>query len=246
MLRLILIAIFLFSFLILSIPVLLVEWIIGKFNPSAKDKSCKAIVGWGFRCIVFLAGTKVIVRGTENIPRDTAVLYVGNHRSYFDIVLTLNHFPNITGYVAKVEMLRYPVLNLWMKNIHCLFLDRSDIKKGMKTILKGIEDVKNGISLCIFPEGTRNKTPDTFLPFHEGSFKIAEKGRVPVVPMTIVNSAGAFEDHLPWVKKATVIIDFQKPVMISELDKAARKNVGSQISRLISERYFALKREYDL
>lgn len=246
MFRLILVALYLFSFLILSIPVLLVEWLIGKSNPAAKDRSCKAVVDWGFRCVTFLAGAKVIVRGKENIPTDTAVLYVGNHRSYFDVVLTLNHFPGITGYVAKVEMLRYPLLNLWMKNIHCLFLDRSDIKKGMKTILAGIEDVKSGISLCIFPEGTRNKTPDTFLPFHEGSFKIAEKGGVPVVPMTIVNSAGIFEDHLPKMKKATVIIDFQKPIMISELDKATRKNLGTHVSGLISERYFALKQEYNL
>lgn len=246
MFRLILVALYLFSFLILSIPVLLVEWLIGRSNPAAKDRSCKAVVDWGFRCVTFLAGARVIVRGKENIPTDTAVLYVGNHRSYFDVVLTLNHFPGITGYVAKVEMLRYPLLNLWMKNIHCLFLDRSDIKKGMKTILEGIEDVKNGISLCIFPEGTRNKIPDTFLPFHEGSFKIAEKGGVPVVPMTIVNSADVFEDHLPRMKKTTVIIEFQKPVMISELDRATRKNLGTHVSGLISERYFALKQEYNL
>lgn len=246
MFRLILVALYLFSFLILSIPVLLVELLIGRSNPAAKDRSCKAVVDWGFRCVTFLAGAKVIVRGKENIPTDTAVLYVGNHRSYFDVVLTLNHFPGITGYVAKAEMLRYPLLNLWMKNIHCLFLDRSDIRKGMKTILQGIEDVKNGISLCIFPEGTRNKTPDTFLPFHEGSFKIAEKGGVPIVPMTIVNSADVFEDHLPRMKKTTVIIEFQKPVMISELDRATRKNLGTHVSGLISERYFALKQEYNL
>lgn len=246
MIRLILIALYLFLFLILSIPVLLVEWVVGKVSPAAKDRSCKAIVDWGFRCVTFLAGTRVIVRGKENIPTDTAVLYVGNHRSYFDVVLTLNHFPGITGYVAKVEMLRYPLLNLWMKNIHCLFLDRSDIKKGMKTILEGIEDVKNGISLCIFPEGTRNKTPDTFLPFHEGSFKIAEKGGVPVVPMTIVNSASIFEDHLPKMKKATVVIDFQEPIMISELDRTVKKNMGTYVSGLIRERYFTLKKEYDL
>lgn len=246
MIRLILVALYLFSFLILSIPVLLAEWILGKFNPAAKDKSCKAIVDWGFRCVTVLAGAKVIVRGKENIPTDTAVLYVGNHRSYFDIVLTLNHFPGVTGYVAKVEMLRYPLLNVWMKNIHCLFLDRSDIKKGMRIILKGIEDVKKGISLCIFPEGTRNKTPDTFLPFHDGSFKIAEKGGVPVVPMTIVNSAAIFEDHLPRMKKATVIIEFQPPIMMGDLDKATKKNVGNYVSGLIQERYFALKKEYGL
>lgn len=246
MVRLILVALFLFSFLILSVPILIAEWILGKFHPAARDKSCKAIVAWGFRCVVFIVGTRLIVRGKENIPTDTAVLYVGNHRSYFDVVLTLSHFPGVTGYVAKSEMLRYPLLNIWMKNIHCLFLNRSDIKKGMKTILKGIEDVKNGISLCIFPEGTRNRVPDTFLPFHDGSFKIAEKGGVPVVPMTIVNSADIFEDHLPKMKRATVVIEFQKPFFISELDRATKKDIGNYVSGLISQRYFDLKKEYGL
>lgn len=246
MIRFILAVTYLLLFLILTIPLLLAEWIIGKFNPGLKDRSSKAIVGWGFRCITRLAGTNLIVRGRENIPDDTAVLYVGNHRSYFDIVLTLSAFPGVTGYVAKVEMLKWPLLNLWMMNIHCLFLDRANIKEGLKTILKGVEEVKNGISLCIFPEGTRNKAADTFLPFHEGSFKIAEKGGVPVVPMVILNSADVFEDHLPKIKKTTVVIEFQPPVYIDRLEKEIKKNLGSYVSGLISERYFQLKEEYSL
>lgn len=244
MIRFILAVTYLLLFLVLTIPLLLVEWIIGKFNPGLKDRSSKAIVGWGFRCITRLAGTNLIVRGRENIPDDTAVLYVGNHRSYFDIVLTLSAFPGVTGYVAKAEMLKWPLLNLWMMNIHCLFLDRSNIKEGLKTILKGVEEVKNGISLCIFPEGTRNKTADTFLPFHDGSFKIAEKGGVPVIPMVILNSADVFEDHLPKIKKTTVVIEFQPPVYIDRLEKEIKKNPGSHVSGIISERYFQLKEEY--
>ena len=244
MIRFILAVTYLLLFLILTIPLLLVEWIIGKFNPGLKDRSSKAIVGWGFRCITRLAGTNLIVRGRENIPEDTAVLYVGNHRSYFDIVLTLSAFPGVTGYVAKVEMLKWPLLNLWMMNIHCLFLDRTNIKEGLKTVLKGVEEVKNGISLCIFPEGTRNKVADTLLPFHEGSFKIAEKGGVPVIPMVILNSADVFEDHLPKIKKTTVVIEFQPPVYIDRLEKEIKKNLGSYVSGLISERYFKLKDEY--
>ena len=118
MIRLILVALYLFLFLILSIPVLVAEWLIGKRNPSLKDQSSKAVVGWGFRCIAFLAGAKVIVKGRENIPADGAVLFVGNHRSYFDIVLTYPIFPRVTGYVAKKEMTRYPLLVNWMRNIH--------------------------------------------------------------------------------------------------------------------------------
>lgn len=244
MIRLILVALYLFLFLVLSIPVLIAEWLIGKRNPGLKDRSSKAIVSWGFRCITFLTGAKVIVKGLENIPSDTAVLYVGNHRSYLDIVLTCPIFPSVTGYVAKKEMLRWPLLRDWMKNIHCLFLNRDNIKEGLKTILQGVEEVKNGISICIFPEGTRNKVNDTFLPFHDGSFKIADKGNVPVIPMVIVNSAGVFEDHLPKIKKAAVIISFEEPVYLKELDKEARKNPGSYVSGIISRRYFELKKEY--
>lgn len=244
MIRTILVITFLVLFLVLSTPLMLAEWIIGKFNKPLKDRSSLAIVSWAFRWVLRLAGVRLHVKGEENVPLDTPVLYVGNHRSYFDIVLTLSLFPNITGYVAKKEMLKWPLLNLWMKNIHCLFLDRDNIKEGLKTILKGVEEVKNGVSLCIFPEGTRNKVNDTFLPFHEGSFKIAERGGVPVIPMVIVNSAGGFEDHIPRVTKATVVIEFLPPVYIDRLEKDDRKNLGSYVRELISRRYFELKEEF--
>ncbi len=244
MIRFILVATFVVLFLIFSIPLLLIEWVIGKFNPDVKNRSSLAIVNWAFRGVIRLAGTKVIAIGEENIPTDSAVLYVGNHRSYFDIVLTYVRVPRPTGYVAKIEMIKWPLLSNWMKNLHCLFLDRNNIKEGLKTILAGVEKVKNGISICIFPEGTRNKVADTFLPFHDGSFKIAEKGKVPVIPMTIVNSAAIFEDHLPKMKKATVVIEYGKPIYIDQLDKEIKKKLGSYVSGIISETYTKNKNEY--
>lgn len=244
MIRFILVATFVILFLILSIPLLIIEWIIGRFNQELKDRSSLAIVNWAFRWVIRFSGTKVIALGEENIPKDTAVLYVGNHRSYFDIVLTYVRVPRPTGYVAKKEMLKIPLLSNWMKNLHCLFLDRENIREGLKTILSGVEKVKNGISICIFPEGTRNKVKDTFLPFHEGSFKIAEKGNVPVIPMTIVNSAAVFEDQLPRMKKATVVIEYGKPIYIKELDKETRKGLGTYVSGIIQDTYFKNKKEY--
>lgn len=246
MIRFITTVIFVVLFLILSIPIMLVEWIIGKFNPSLKDKSSLAIVNWAFRRCINISGTRVIALGEENIPTDSAVLYVGNHRSFFDIVLTYVRVPRPTGYVSKKEMDKWPLLNIWMRYLHCLFLDRENIKEGLKTILTAVEKVKNGISICIFPEGTRNKVADTFLPFHEGSFKIAEKGDVPIIPMTIVNSAAVFEDQFPRIKPATVVIEYGKPIYIKDLDKETRKNMGSYVQNIISETYFTNKEKYQL
>ncbi len=244
MIRFIVVATFVVLFLILSIPIMFVEWIIGKFNMDIKSRSSLAIVNWAFRVVKFLSGTKLIVKGLENIPRDTAVLYVGNHRSFYDIILTYPKVVRPTGYVAKKEMLKVPLLSIWMKYLHCLFLDREDIKAGLKTILEAIEMAKKGISICIFPEGTRNKVNDTFLPFHEGSFKIATKANVPIIPMTLVNSAAIFEDHFPKIKRATVVLEYGKPIYVKDLSPEEKKSVSTVVENVIKETYFANKTEY--
>lgn len=241
MLRYVIIILFVALFLVGSIPLILVEWIIGKFNQDLKNKSSMAIVLWAFRTILWLAGTKVMVKGEENIPQDTAVLYVGNHRSLFDIPITYVRVPRPTGYIAKLELKKIPVLQFWMNNMHCLFLDRKSIKQGLKTILTGIEKAKSGISICIFPEGTRNKNNDCVLPFHEGSFKIAEKAGVPIIPMVLVNTASIFEDHFPKVKRATVIVEYLEPIYLDKLEKDQKKFIGAYVHDMIEERYLKLK-----
>lgn len=246
MIRLILVIGFLILFLIFSTPLMLVEWIIGKFNPDLKSKSSLAIVNWAFGCCLFLAGTNLIVIGKDRVPTDTPVLYVGNHRSYFDTLITYVNVLRPTGYVSKKEMNRIPLLSIWMRNLHCLFLDRNDIKQGLKTILTAIDQVKSGISMCIFPEGTRNKVNDTFLPFHEGSFKIAIKGGVPIVPMSIVNSAAIMENQMPRIKKATVILEYCEPVYVDQLNKETRKSLGTYVSGIIADTYFKNKEKYNL
>mgnify|MGYP005778748533 CR=1 FL=1 len=234
MIRTLIIVIIVLAYLILGIPVLLIEWVIGKFNPRAKDYSCLRLVQAAFKLIMFAAGTKLTVIGEENVPKDQAVLYVGNHRSYFDVIMTYARCPRLTGYIAKVEMLRYPLLRDWMKALYCLFLDRDDIKAGLKTILQGIEYIKNGISICIFPEGTRNHS-DVMLPFKEGSMKIAEKTNCPIIPMAITNSAEIFENHIPFVRRCHVILEYGKPILPGELSKEEKKFLGAYTQQKIQE-----------
>lgn len=237
MIRFICVVIFVVSFLILSIPLLIAEWIIGKFNMDLKNRSSLAIIKWAFGVCLWMTGVRVTVLGEENIPADEAVLFVGNHRSFFDILLTYVRMKRPTGFVAKKEMNQFPLLNNWMKNIQCLFLDRKDIKQGLKTILEGIEKMKGGISLVIFPEGTRNKTSDTFLPFHAGSFKLAEKSECAVIPLAINNAADIFEDHFPKIKKTHVVMEFGKPIYPGRLDKETKKNLPALVENQIKELY---------
>ena len=237
MIRFIIVAITVIGFLILSIPVLLIEWIIGKFSPKIKEISSLRIIQAVFRFILWEAGTKVTVIGEENVPKDTPVLYIGNHRSYFDIVLTYSRCPIRTGYIAKKEMERYPLLSNWMKYLHCLFLDRKDIKQGLKTILAAIDKIKSGISICIFPEGTRNKnTDDTeLLPFHDGSFKIASKTGCAIIPMALNNTCEIFEAHMPKIKSTHVVLEYGKPIYVKDLPKEDQKHLGAYTQNIIHD-----------
>lgn len=237
MIRFIIVCICVIGYLILFIPILLAEWVVGKFNRRAKDISSLRIIQTVFKFILKVTGADITIIGHENVPKDQAVLYIGNHRSFFDILLTYVLCPDLTGYVAKKEMEPIPLLSTWMRYLHCLFLDRKDIKEGMKTILTAIEKVKSGISICIFPEGTRNKGADELelLPFHDGSFKIATKSGCPIIPMAISNSAEIFENHFPKIKPCKVVVEYGKPIYPEELSREDKKRLGAYTQGIILE-----------
>ena len=236
MLRFILVAIFLLLYFLLGIPVLGILWLIGKVNKRSADLAALRIVQWGFKVILKISGVEVTVIGEDRVP-DEPVLYVGNHRSYFDILLTYSRCPIRTGYVAKKEMERYPLLSNWMRNLYCLFLDREDIKQGLKTILQAADYVKSGISVCIFPEGTRNKNADEtdMLPFHDGSFKIATRAKSPIIPVAISNSANIWEANFPKMSPTHVVIEYGKPIIPSELDRNTQRHLGAYTQSIIKE-----------
>ena len=237
MIRLILAVAFVAIFLIISIPIQLVLWIISRFNEPFKKRASLAIVSWAFNVVIFICGVKRTVIGEENVPKDQAVLYVGNHRSIFDIVLCYPRVPNPTGFISKKEVLKVPLLNVWMIFMDCLFLDRKDIRKGLEMVLTAIEKVKNGISIFIYPEGTRNKTDKPLGNFKKGSFKIAQKSGCPIVPVVVNHTEDIFEAHSPFIKSAKVTIEYCKPIVISELSKEDQKNIDQYVKSIIEKTY---------
>ncbi len=235
MIRFIFVVLFLIIFLILGIPVLGFLWIVKKINHHIGDLWALRIVQWAFKCILVIAGVDVTVIGEDRVPNEP-VLFIGNHRSYFDILITYSRCKNLTGYVAKKEMLRYPLLRDWMKRLYCLFLDRDNKREGLKTILEAIEYVKSGISICIFPEGTRNKGEElSLLRFHAGSFKIAEKSGCPIVPMSMNNTIEVFESHFPKIKKTHVILEYGEPIYLSEMKPEERKHIYDYCQNIVQE-----------
>ena len=229
--------IFLASFLVLGIPVHLVLCLLGKVEKwkYKTDLIALRIVQWAFKCMLFIAGTKTIVIGEEHVPKDQPVLYIPNHRSYFDILLLYSRVPGLTGFVSKDSMKKFYLLRDWMKKLHCLFLNRENPREGLKTILQGIENINNGISMCIFPEGTRNKMDGEMLPFKEGSMKMAEKTGCLVIPVALSNTAEIFENHMPWIRSCKVVIEYGAPIDPKTLSRQEQKHLGAMCRDKIQE-----------
>ncbi len=237
MIRLLLVLILVIVYLILSIILIPLMYLIGLFSKKARDYSSLRLIQGLFKTILFLSGVKTKVIGKENIPKDEAVLFVGNHHGFFDVIVAYSLMPNLTGFIAKKEMCKVYGISNWMDLLHCLFIDRSSPRAGLKTILDGIEVLKSGISLVIFPEGTRNKSDEGILPFHAGSFKLATKSKVKIIPMTQTHTSEVFEKHLPWLKATHTSIEFGKPIDVTTLTPNEEKILHETCQNLILETY---------
>ncbi len=182
--------------------------------------------------MIFTMGVKVTIEGSENVP-EGAVLFVSNHQSYFDIPALMVHTPHFAPFVAKVELLKAPMLSWWMKQMGCLFIDRSDMRQSLKIVLEGIEKLKGGQSLIIFPEGTRSKSNE-MLEFKPGSLKLAVKAKVPIVPVTLKNSFKTFEEH-GRIKGAEVLITFHEPIDVNTLPREELSVLHTTVRNIINK-----------
>ncbi len=231
MIRLIIAVLFVVIFLIVSIPIWGVLAVVSLFNKKAADKAGFRIVQGAFKIVYKIAGTKIILKGQENIL-DEPCVYMGNHLGFFDVIISYSQMKNITGFLSKDSFKKVPLLSYWMKRNYCLFLNRSDVREGMKTILQAIEYVNSGISMFIFPEGTRSKTGE-MAEFKDGSFKVATKTGVPIVPVAFVNTGEVLEAHFPHVKKTTVVIEYGKPIYVDQLEAEDKKHIGAYTRNIV-------------
>ena len=234
MLRTVSIAFFLLIFFIISLPFYAVIPLIAKFDPKRADWMAQNMVCKAFDVIISLSGMRLTVEGKDNVPSSEPVLYIANHRSYFDIVTTYPHVAGLTGYVAKQEIDKVPLLKYWMRLLHGLTFDREDPRSGMNMILTAIDYVKKGYSIFIFPEGTRSKD-GKMGEFKGGSFKVATRTGCAIVPVAISGSDDMFERHVPFVRASDVRIRFGTPIRPKELSLEDRKHIARFVQEKIEE-----------
>lgn len=191
-----------------------------------------------FKVVVLFAGVKATIIGLENLEalsNEKSYYIISNHRGFCDVVRGYLLFDNITGIVAKKELEKIPLLSYWMKKINCVFLDRYDLRDGVRMVVDCIKNINDGISMWIFPEGTRckSKNPEDLLEFKSGAFKVAEKTNCYILPIAFKNTEYVFENQSPFVKATKIFINIGKAYKISELNEDEKKDIGYYNQRIV-------------
>jgi 1-acyl-sn-glycerol-3-phosphate acyltransferase len=184
----------------------------------------RAAQGWAW-LMIKVTRCPVEVIGRENIPKTGGVCFVSNHGSIFDIVLLLAYIGRPFGFIAKKELIYIPMINLWISVLGGFFIDRKNIRKAVRTINKGIDKIKAGGAMLIFPEGHRSRGQG-LLPFHSGSLKLATQAAAPIVPVALTGSYDVFEIDYR-VHAVPVKVVFGKPINTAEIPPADRKQLLS-------------------
>ncbi len=226
---------------ILSLPLLLIECVVRLINQRAAAVFAIYVVRAAFNLALFISGCRCDVRGIENIPKGEAVLFAANHRSFYDIILaysTIAKAGNQVAFVSKKEIKSFPIIAQWMYFLNCQFMDRDDMKQSMQVIKNCINLIGENYSIYIAPEGTRNDS-DTLLEFKEGSMRIATKTGVPVIPICIKDTEKILENHLPWIHKGNISIEYGKPIYTKDLDRDEKKHLGAHVREIVQNMYDA-------
>lgn len=223
--------------LIISTPFILrIKYLIKKNRIEESEALIYKCTNLWANSLLKVAGVKVNVHGVENIPKDKTVLFVGNHQGNFDIPIYITQIPKVIGFISKIEVEKIPVVRTWMNFLHCVFMDRSNLRKSGEAIIKGIKNLKAGNSIVIFPEGTRSKS-GPMKEFKAGSFKLATKSKCPIVPVTMDGSFKIMEHgNGPWIKSATVNLYFHPAIETANLTKEEQDMLPKTVQSIVASK----------
>jgi 1-acyl-sn-glycerol-3-phosphate acyltransferase len=206
--------------------------VIGLKKPALK------FMGWASsamgRMVIAGTGTKVEVFGKENLPeRQHHICVVANHQGLFDIPLIVGYLPIRSGFIAKKELAWIPFLNFWLFAVGSVLINRKSPHSAVQAIRAGVERIKDGQPICIFPEGTRSRTSQMGK-FKPGSLKLAFRSNATIIPVTIRNSFQMFEGP-GYLQSTKVFLHVHPPIETQQLNEEMQKSLAHRLQEVIAE-----------
>lgn len=230
--------VFAFWALLIFVPTMLVAfiliWAVGLWKEPRRTAMFQHVSRVWMRFFFFFSGLRISIKGKENFAKGQNYIVVSNHNSFMDVPLTTPFIPGPNKTIAKKELAAIPFFGLIYKR-GSILVDRKSEESRKNSFIRMKEVLNLGMHMCIYPEGTRNKTSEPLQPFHNGAFKLAIDTGKPILPTLIFNSAKvlpAGKAFYFWPVK--VHMHFLKPISVE----------GKTLEMLKSELFHVMKDYY--
>jgi len=211
--------------------------VVFSFFTNAENNVHKVANIWG-RILLLLCGTKVQVIGKENILRGKPQVFMANHQSDFDILITLAYVPGQFRWIAKKELFAIPVFGQAMKGAGYIEIDRQNHEKAMQSLDLAALRIRQGKSVMTFPEGTRSRDGE-IKAFKQGTFHLAIQAGVPIVPISIIGSGDIMPKRSLKIKPGKIKLVIDKPIDVRGYTLEGRQELIDRVRQVIIRNYDA-------
>jgi 1-acyl-sn-glycerol-3-phosphate acyltransferase len=203
--------------------------------PDADNKIHKVANLWA-KILLLICNTKVKVIGEENLLRGKPQILMANHQSDFDILISLAYIPLQFRWIAKKELFSIPIFGAAMRSAGYIEIDRSDRGKALHSIDEAALRIQKGKSIMTFPEGTRSRDGE-IKPFKHGTFYLAIKSGVPIVPVSIIGSGQIMQKRSLRIKPGQIKMIIGKPIEVNNFDFEKQHELIERVRNKIIKNY---------
>ena len=186
------------------------------------------------RGILFASRINVTVNGLANIDPGQSYVYMANHQSNFDIPVLLAHLPVQFRWLAKAELFKIPIFGRAMRGAGYVKIDRFNQESAFESIKEAGSRMKNGVSVMIFPEGTRSRD-GKIRPFKKGGFIMAVDSGVPIVPVILQGTRSIMEKSSLKINTGEVTLNIATPIATSGFSRNNKDDLIDSVRTAICE-----------
>jgi len=186
------------------------------------------------RFILFVSRIKVTVNGLSNVDPANSYIYMSNHQSNFDIPVLLTYIPGQFRWLAKAELFKIPIFGHGMRGAGYISIDRFDRHSAFQSIDQAAKKIKDGVSVMIFPEGTRS-TDGSIRPFKKGGFIMAVDSGVPIVPVIIRGTWPIMSKDSLRINPGDVHLEIKQPIDTSGFTRDTKDILIDRVRAAICE-----------
>ncbi|MEP6615723.1 MAG: lysophospholipid acyltransferase family protein [Ginsengibacter sp.] len=207
-------------FIITLVPIGLITWAISGYKDPERTAIFLKISRVWIRIYFFLIGSSITIRGVDNFEKDKNYIIICNHNSLMDILVITPFIPGANKTIAKSELAKIPLFGYVYKT-GSILVNRKDKNSRSLSFKSMIEVLNAGMHMCIYPEGTRNKTTQPLKEFHNGAFKLAYETKKAILPAIILNTKKAMPaDKVFFFWPTPAEVHFLPPVEVENHETA--------------------------